>query len=109
MTALRTITPVVAKITETRYTIDPDTGCWNWIRSKNKDGYGRVFDWENKKLKYAHRVSYEVHKGTIPQGLMVLHDCDNPSCVNPDHLHIGTAAMNAAECIARGRHNSQKI
>jgi len=51
----------------------------------------------------AHRLSYQIHKGEIPEGMVVMHSCDNPSCVNPDHLSIGTQSQNIKEAIAKGR------
>jgi HNH endonuclease len=77
----------------------PETGCWWWIGNNNPQGYGQVFiDGRNRG---AHRYSYELHKGEIPEGLWVLHSCDNPSCVNPDHLSTGTPQQNAKEAVER--------
>lgn len=80
-------------------TVQPN-GCWNFGDAMS--GYttlGRGMDEPS-----AHRFSYEFHKGEIPDGLYVLHSCDNKRCVNPDHLHVGTAADNMREKIERKRH-----
>jgi len=78
--------------------------CWIWSGSKNKKGYGRLGS-GGKKQKYylAHRVSYTINKGEIPEGLYVLHSCDNPSCVNPNHLRVGTGSENIKEAYDKGR------
>lgn len=77
-----------------------ETGCWEWLKTKNQDGYGRVKRFG--KLESAHRVSYELYKGPIG-GLHVLHSCDNPSCVNPEHLRLGTHKENQEEKARKGR------
>lgn len=77
-------------------------GCWVWRRGKTPRGYGKV--WRNGRHVYVHRLAYETFVGPIPEGLGVLHRCDNPPCCNPAHLFIGTDADNAADRVAKGRH-----
>ena len=75
--------------------------CWNWFGGKDRDGYG-LFRVLKQKLQ-THRMSYEIHKGAIPDGLWVLHKCDNTSCVNPKHLFLGTRTDNVRDMVAKGR------
>lgn len=75
--------------------------CWEWIASKNRDGYGTVSF--NGKVMTSHRVAWIVNNGKIPLSTNVLHRCDNPSCVNPEHLFLGTQGDNIRDCVQKGR------
>lgn len=81
---------------------EPTTfGCTEWVACRNRQGYGEVTI--EGRLYKAHRVSWRIHKGPVPQDMLVLHKCDNPPCVNPDHLFLGTHADNAIDCKIKGR------
>lgn len=77
--------------------------CWEWTAAKNEKGYG-VFG-VGKETDKASRLAYKLTKGPIPRGLFVLHSCDNPGCVNPDHLWLGTNLDNVKDMIKKGRNS----
>lgn len=79
---------------------DP-SGCWLWTGAKSWDGYGLIDD--AGRTRQAHRVSFELHKRPLPPGAILMHSCDRPACVNPDHLSVGTKRSNAADMTAKGR------
>lgn len=81
--------------------VDKTEGCWNWTASADRAGRGR-FKW-NGRVGYAPRFSWELHYGEIPEGLYVLHECDNPACVRPDHLFLGTKGDNNTDRSRKGR------
>lgn len=82
--------------------INNTTGCWEFQGGKNNLGYGMIRD--DKKMRTAHRVSYEEHTNTkIPNHLVVMHQCDNPCCVNPKHLSLGTRSDNTQDMLKKGR------
>ncbi len=82
--------------------VSREAGCWLWLAGKTKQGYGR-FKYNGYDRVMAHRFSWEIHNGTIPDGLFVLHKCDNPPCVRPDHLFLGTKRDNIDDAISKGR------
>jgi hypothetical protein len=85
--------------------VDRSGECWLWVGSKGTGGYGHFFPSEGK-LARAHRFAWELTHGPVPDGLCVLHDCpggDNPACVRPEHLYLGTQQVNVDDMIAKGR------
>lgn len=85
--------------------VEKSEGCWLWTASTGgRSGYGRILD--GGRLVMAHRLSYEWRYGEIPEGMQVLHKCDVPGCVNPDHLFLGNPKTNALDRERKGRSQS---
>ena len=87
--------------------------CWIWTASKRDKGYGAFSYTKDGKMVQdrAHRYSWEIHRRSIPEGLCVLHNCpggDNPSCVNPAHLFLGTKGQNNEDMVRKGRYNKAR-
>src|SRR3954470_5960578 len=84
--------------------------CWPWVGARQQTGYGILFKSSRpRRWHLAHRLSWELHNGPIPGGLHVLHRCDNPPCVNPAHLFLGTQADNNRDRGRKGRNGGHKI
>lgn len=90
----------------TKYEKDPKTLCWNWKAGKHPYGYGFFYCTisEKRSTHQAHRYSYFLYKGKIPAGMYICHHCDNPGCVNPSHLFLGTPKDNMEDMMKKGRH-----
>jgi hypothetical protein len=86
---------------EEKYIPEPNSGCWLWTASTFKGGYGQF--WTGQKYTGAHRASYEMFRGEIAPKMQILHSCDNPLCVNPEHLSVGTNLDNQHDSIKKGK------
>lgn len=90
---------------DAKWKLDERSGCWLWTATRTNPrrgaGYGRISS--GARLIVAHRVAWELFRGPIPEGLRVLHACDTPPCVNPEHLFVGTQADNIRDMRAKGR------
>lgn len=75
--------------------------CWEWLGARKPKGYGNVRI--NKKYTTAHRAAWEYTYGSIPNGMNILHSCDNPPCCNPSHLMLGTTVSNYVDMVRKGR------
>ena len=102
----REITPI-----ETRFwaRVDKTEDCWQWRGAKTTLGYGTIGTYPGNKTLLVHRFAYEMLVGKIPDGLYVCHRCDNPGCVNPAHLFLGTAKDNMHDCLAKGRFTAKNV
>ena len=78
--------------------------CWQWVGCRTGK-YGQIS--YLGEMIGAHRMSYIIHKGDVPEGMVVMHSCDTPLCVNPDHLSAGTYSDNQMDAVSKGRHTSQ--
>ncbi len=90
---------------EDKYMPEPNSGCWLWMGAKSPSGYGKICLGSRVEdgTARAHRVSWELYKGPIPNGALICHHCDVPLCVNPDHLFCGTPKDNTQDMIRKGR------
>lgn len=79
--------------------------CWEWVGTRRRDGYG-VF-WSGERQVRAHRFAWELQNGPVPFGLSLCHSCDNPPCVRPDHLFVGTQRENLADMTRKGRRRTR--
>lgn len=75
--------------------------CWEWQGSRHPSGHGQV--WDGEKVVYAHRTAWALVNGPVPDGLVVMHSCDNPPCANPAHLSVGTQGDNLRDMASKGR------
>ena len=83
---------------------EPNSGCWLWLGAALPKGYGMIGrGGRGTGYIYAHHVAFQISNGPIPTGQFVLHSCDNPYCVNPDHLFLGTQKTNMEDKVAKGR------
>jgi len=87
-----------------------ESGCWIWEGSCSNTGYGSMQIGTNRKPKAenAHKLSWIIHNGKVPEGMYVLHKCDVRACVNPDHLFLGTHQDNMKDMVNKGRHWKQR-
>ncbi len=85
---------------------EPNSGCWLWLGYLYGSGYGTFNSGAGQG--HAHRFSWELHRGEIPEGLIVCHKCDVRCCVNPEHLFVGTYSDNANDMHAKGRNNTPR-
>jgi len=94
---------------EEKYIPIPESGCWIWTSETTNSEYKYGRFWLNRKQQMAHRVSYELFNGPIPDGMLVCHKCDTPECVNPSHLFLGTMKDNMRDMIKKGRSDKNKL
>lgn len=101
--------PLVALADRFWAKVDKSESCWVWTAGTVPGGYGFIrMRGREKTSGMAHRISWELHNGPVPTGMYVMHICDNPPCVRPDHLRLGTPQENTQDAIAKGRHRGQR-
>jgi hypothetical protein len=84
--------------------VNKGNDCWVWVGNRLPKGYGRMCSGgKSGQVLLAHRVSWALHNGPIPTGKYICHTCDNPPCVNPNHLFLASHAENMADMVAKGR------
>ncbi len=93
--------PIEERFAE-KYEVDPKTNCWIWTGSLVSGGYGMLKRYQQDSI-LAHRFSFQLHNGPIPDGMIVRHSCSRPSCVNPSHLQLGTHEENMRDLTRSGR------
>ncbi len=96
--------PIASRL---KYVVDEKTGCHLWTRAKSALGYGVLT--VNYKVCLAHRVAYELKNGPIPEGVCVLHSCDTPACMNPDHMFLGSMRENSLDMVQKDRCGTSKL
>lgn len=100
-------TPLAVRF-KAKYRVNAATGCWEWTGQRIPTGYGYISrGGRGGGMISAHRASHEIHIGPIPKGHWVCHRCDNPGCVNPEHLFSGPPRVNVIDCVRKGRHRNQ--
>ena len=107
---LRTLTPLERKELQSRIkstSVKVESGCWNWILGKNKRGYG--YTYVRGIAIGAHRISFAAFRSGNAHELLTCHHCDNPACVNPHHMFLGTDKENMQDMVKKGRANSGRF
>lgn len=99
----------ILELFPTKVSPEPNTGCWIWYGGITKDGYGRLRTKSPRRMTLAHRYSLTLSGVDVPSAMNVCHLCDEPSCVNPQHLFVGTQRDNMQDCSRKKRFNSRQF